>query len=164
MDSSYPSVVDAILQDFSDLPNLAELAHVATRLLMAALLGGALGFEREFAGKSAGLRTHMLVTVGVALFVMVPQLEGMDIADQSRVWQGIITGIGFLGAGAILKLTQEQQIHGLTTAAGIWLAAAVGIAVGVGRSGTAMLATVLAILILSAAGWIEQRYCQRRGI
>jgi putative Mg2+ transporter-C (MgtC) family protein len=140
---------EAILQDFADLPDPARLAVVTVRLLFAALLGGLLGFERERMGKEAGLRTYMLVTLGAAFFVIVPQLEGMPVQDMSRVLQGVVTGIGFLGGGAILKLSNERTISGLTTAAGIWFTAAVGIAVGFGRIGTAMIGTVLAYVILS---------------
>jgi putative Mg2+ transporter-C (MgtC) family protein len=138
-----------IQADFSDLPGMAEVSQIVVRLLLAALLGGLLGFQRERVGKAAGLRTHMLVSLGSALFVLIPYQAGMMLADLSRVLQGIITGIGFLGAGAILKQHEPEQIHGLTTAAGLWLTAAVGIAVGMGREASAVLGTVLAFIILS---------------
>jgi putative Mg2+ transporter-C (MgtC) family protein len=98
----------------------------------------------------------MLVTVGAAFFVIVPQLEGMQLDGISRVIQGLVAGIGFLGGGAILKLTSEKEVIGLTTAAGIWLAAAIGIAAGFGRIGTALLATALAYGILSVVYRWEQ--------
>lgn len=79
----------------------------------------------------------LLVAIGAALFVLVPQQGGMLIADQSRVIQGIVTGIGFLGAGAIIKHRSEDDVKGLTTAAGVWLTAAIGIACGLGREYTA---------------------------
>ena len=91
---------------------------------MAAVLGGILGFERERVGKAAGLRTHMLVTVGSCLFTLVPLEAGVGKDAMARVVQGLAAGIGFLGAGSILKLTEERKIHGLTTAANIWVAAA----------------------------------------
>ena len=138
-----------IQADFSDLPGMAEVTQIVVRLLLAALLGGLLGFQRERVGKAAGLRTHMLVALGSAFFVLVPYQAGMLLADLSRVLQGVIAGIGFLGAGTILKQHEPEQIHGLTTAAGLWLTAAVGIAAGMGREASAVLGTVLAFIILS---------------
>jgi len=147
---------EALTQDFTDLLDLRRLTHITVRLLVAALLGGLLGFQRERSGKAAGLRTHMLVAVGAAFFVLIPQLEGMAADALSRVLQGIITGVGFLGGGIILKVTDGQRIKGLTTASGIWLTAAVGIAVGFGRLGSALLASVLAFLILGALHRLNQ--------
>jgi putative Mg2+ transporter-C (MgtC) family protein len=148
---------EAVLQDLGDSVDLARQTHVLVRLLVAAVLGGLLGYQRESVGKSAGMRTYMLVTVGAAFFVIVPQLEGMSDDAISRVIQGLVAGIGFLGGGAILKLTNEKEVLGLTTAAGIWLAAAIGIAAGLGRVGTALLGTLLAYGILSAVYYWEQR-------
>jgi putative Mg2+ transporter-C (MgtC) family protein len=147
---------EALAQDFGDVVDLGRLVHVAVRLLVAAALGGVLGYQRESVGKDAGIRTYMLVTVGAAFFVIVPQLEGMQLDGISRVIQGLVAGIGFLGGGAILKLTSEKEVIGLTTAAGIWLAAAIGIAAGFGRIGTALLATALAYGILSVVYRWEQ--------
>ena len=96
----------------------AEADPFSPVVLLAALLGGLVGFQREQAGKAAGLRTHMLVALGAAFFVMIPYQAGMPLADLSRVLQGIITGVGFLGAGTILKRPAEEHIEGLTTAAG----------------------------------------------
>ena len=135
--------------DFSDIPSANEVVRILARLIVAAALGGVLGFERERSGKSAGLRTHMLVSLGAALFVLVPQQAGMQIGDLSRVIQGVVTGIGFLGAGAILKHSEEHKIRGLTTAAGLWLTAAIGMAAGMGREVTAILGTVLAFVVLA---------------
>ena len=109
--------------------------------------GGLLGFQRERVGKEAGLRTHMLAALGTAFFVMIPYQAGMPLADLSRVLQGVITGMGFLGAGTILKRPEEEHIEGLTTAVGLWLTAAVGCAAGMGRE--ASLGTVLAFIILA---------------
>lgn len=92
----------------------------------------------------------MLVALGSALFVLVPLQAGTDLSDMSRVLQGVIAGIGFLGAGAILKSSDDQQVRGLTTAASIWLTAAVGIAAGMGREATAVVSTLFALLILFA--------------
>jgi putative Mg2+ transporter-C (MgtC) family protein len=138
-----------IQADFADLPGIAEVTQIVVRLLLAALLGGLVGFQRERSGKAAGLRTHMLVALGAAFFVLIPSQAGMPLADLSRVLQGIITGIGFLGAGTILKRQASEEIEGLTTAAGLWLTAAVGIAAGMGRETSAVLGTVLAFIILS---------------
>ncbi|WP_019142467.1 MgtC/SapB family protein [Noviherbaspirillum massiliense] len=137
-------------EEFSDLPDVAQVTRVCVRLLVAVALGSLLGYERELRGTSAGLRTHMLVALGAALFVLVPIQMGMSVADMSRVLQGVVSGIGFLGAGAIIKLSEEREIRGLTTAASIWLTAAIGIAAGMGREMTAILSTILALLILAA--------------
>jgi len=144
------AVMEALRAEFSDVSDPGQLTRIVTRLLLAALLGGALGYEREKSGKAAGLRTHMLVAIGAALFVLVPQQAGMAVGDMSRVIQGIVTGVGFLGAGAIIKHASEQSVQGLTTAAGVWMTAAIGIACGLGREATAALSTVLALVVLMA--------------
>lgn len=138
-------------------PGAEQLIRVAVRLSVAALLGGLIGLDRELMRKPAGLRTHMLVAVGAALFVVASINESMAIADLSRVIQGVAAGIGFLGAGAILKLSDERQIMGLTTAASIWMTAAIGITAGVGQGGLAVLATLLTWLILAALTAVERR-------
>ena len=139
------------------LPDLGQIERVIIRLLAAALLGAMVGIERERAGKSAGVRTHMLVSMGAALFVLACSESGMSLSDLSRVIQGLTAGIGFIGGGAILKLTEEREVEGLTTAAGIWLTAAIGVAAGLGRWGSATLSVVLALIILSVVGQITQR-------
>ncbi len=136
--------------EFSDLPDLEQATRIVVRLGMAGLLGGLLGWEREHRGKAAGVRTHMLVSMGAALFMLVAEQEGIAPADNSRVLQGIIAGVGFLGAGTILKSDGAHQIRGLTTAAGIWLTAAIGVAAGLGREATALLSTLMALLVLAA--------------
>lgn len=140
---------NTIQQEFSDLGDAADITRVVLRLLMAIVLGAMLGYERESVGASAGLRTHMLVSLGSALFVLIPLQAGMRIEDLSRVVQGVTAGVGFLGAGAILKSQHDGQITGLTTAAGVWLTAAVGVAAGMGREATAVLSAVFALVILS---------------
>jgi putative Mg2+ transporter-C (MgtC) family protein len=137
--------------EFSDVPDVAQFTRLMLRLLVAALLGGLLGLQRERHGKDAGVRTHMLVALGAALFVLVPQQAGLEADDLSRVIQGVVAGVGFLCAGTILK-SGDDQVRGLTTAAGIWLTAAIGIAAGLGREMTAALSTVLALAILSMEG------------
>ena len=149
MTEVWNEVLSSIWADFSDLPRTAEITQVVVRLTLAALLGGLLGFEREQAGKAAGIRTHMLVALGSAFFVLIPVQAGIGGEDLSRVLQGVIVGVGFLGAGTILKGDHKGQIYGLTTAAGIWFTAAVGIAAGLGREATALLGTILALLILA---------------
>lgn len=140
---------NTILSEFSDIPDVTQATRVTLRLVVAAVLGGILGYERERQGKSAGVRTHMLVAIGSALFVLIPQQAGATAADLSRVLQGLITGVGFLGAGSIIMGTKEQETRGLTTAAGIWVTAAIGMAAGMGRESSAVLSTLLALLILS---------------
>lgn len=129
-----------------------HLAIVLLRTVMAVVLGGIVGMQREKVGKPAGLRTHMLVSLGTAVVVLACISGGMDMDGLSRVIQGIVTGIGFIGAGTILKLTQEREIQGLTTAAGLWMTAAIGVAVGLGALGLAVIATVLTVIVLSLQG------------
>jgi hypothetical protein len=138
-----------VASEFSDVPDLAQATRIVLRLMLAALLGGLLGLERENKGKAAGVRTHMLVAMGAALFVLIPQQAGIVPADLSRVIQGVVAGIGFLCAGSILKSEDEDRVRGLTTAAGMWLTAAIGMAAGLGREATAVISTVLALVILS---------------
>jgi putative Mg2+ transporter-C (MgtC) family protein len=133
----------------SGVPDRRQLARVVIRLLVAVLLGAVVGIERERAGKAAGLRTHMLVTLGTAVFVLACSGAGIASDGLSRVVQGIVTGIGFIGGGSILKGADERDVHGLTTAASVWVAAAVGIAVGLGNLGVALLSTLFALAILS---------------
>ena len=142
-------VAQTLREEFSDLVDAEQITRFLVRLLLAAVLGGVLGYERESQGKAAGVRTHMLVAMGAALFVLVPQQGGMQVADISRVIQGIVAGIGFLGAGAIIKNRSEEQVQGLTTAAGVFMTAAIGIACGLGRESTAVLSTLLALIALS---------------
>ena len=149
MEAVWHDVWWAVRADFSDLPGVGAVTQLVLRMLLAALLGGVLGYQRERQGKEAGLRTHMLVALGSAFFVLVPLQAGMAIGDLSRVLQGLIAGIGFLLAGAILKQQAEGHIQGLTTAAGLWLTAAVGVAVGLGREASAVVGTVLAFIILA---------------
>jgi putative Mg2+ transporter-C (MgtC) family protein len=149
MPTALQQIGDTIASEFSDLPDLEQATRVLLRLLLAAIMGGLLGFEREAQGKDAGIRTHMLVAMGAALFVLVSQQDGMLTGDLSRVVQGVIAGVGFLGAGAILKLDGEERVKGLTTAAGIWLTAAIGVAAGMGREATAVLTTVLALAVFA---------------
>jgi len=146
-------VIDEIwstaVSEFSDIPDVSTTTRIALRLALAALLGGILGYERERKGRSAGVRTHMLVAVGAALFVIGPTQSGMPIEDMSRVLQGIVQGIGFLGAGAIIVRSAKNQVEGLTTAANIWATAAIGVIAGLGLEATAVLSAGLMLLILA---------------
>lgn len=139
-----------VVTELSDVPDVATMTLVAVRLTIAAVLGGILGYERERKARSAGVRTHMLVAVGAALFVIGPMQSGMPIEDMSRVLQGVVQGIGFLGAGAIIVRTAQHQVEGLTTAANIWVTAGIGVIVGLGLEATAIMSTVLVLIILAA--------------
>jgi putative Mg2+ transporter-C (MgtC) family protein len=149
------------------IPNL-DLWEVALRLAVAAALTGAVGLEREFRERAAGLRTHMLVGVGSALFTIVSAYAWGDFIfdrtqgtafDPTRIAAQIVTGIGFLGAGVIIR--QGLSIRGVTTAAGLWVAAAIGMAVGAGYWGAALIGTGVVLVGLGplrmAEGWIVRR-------
>jgi len=139
----------------SGLPTATQLVHAIIRLTAAAVLGGLIGWQRERAGKAAGLRTHILVSLGTTVFVLAAAGSGMSSDGVSRVIQGLVTGIGFLGAGAILKLSRTREIQGLTTAAGIWVTAAIGVTTGLGGLGLALLSTGLTWVVLTVAGRLE---------
>jgi putative Mg2+ transporter-C (MgtC) family protein len=142
-------------------PLTAETAGMTARLVVAALLGAVVGWERESRGRAAGLRTHMLVAVGSALFTLIVVRGGGGTPQVAEVVKGIAAGIGFLGAGAILKNANDTQIVGLTTAAGIWLTSAMGVAAGAGWVVMATITTLLGWMILFALGrlehWIERQ-------
>jgi putative Mg2+ transporter-C (MgtC) family protein len=139
------------------LPDLLHVTEVALRLAGAAVLGGLVGAEREGAGKAAGLRTHMIVALGAAMFVLAPAEAGLAAGDVSRIIQGVAAGIGFIGAGTILKRADRNEIHGLTTAAGIWLTAAIGVASAVGPLWLPGLCAACALVILFFLGAIERK-------
>lgn len=141
--------------------DITQLSHIAWRLGSAALLGGLIGIEREWAKKAAGLRTHMTVALACAAFVLIAIQSGGVPEDLSRVIQGITAGIGFLGAGTILKKQSEEDIQGLTTAATIFLTAAVGAAAGAGHVAISVLCVIAAWLILSILAGVE-RLMKRR--
>lgn len=151
----------ALVNEFSDITDMEDFVRITVRLSLAAIFGALLGIERETKGKAAGVRTHMLVAVSCALFVLIPQMSGTTNADITRVIQGVIAGVGFLGAGAIIKGRDDESVRGLTTAAGIFMTAAIGIAAGLGREATALLSTLLALLIFSIAPiivrWFEKK-------
>jgi putative Mg2+ transporter-C (MgtC) family protein len=136
---------------------------ILTRLLMAMILGAVVGFEREKSGKVAGLRTHALVSLGAALFTVIsilsflqfPSVNGVPGYD-NRMVANIIVGIGFIGAGAIMK--REDKVEGITTAASLWMVAAIGIASGFGFFKEAIASTVLVYIVLAVLWWVECRF------
>lgn len=139
---------------------------VALRLLAAALLGAGIGLEREIHGHQAGMRTHMLVALGSAVFTVMsiygfPKLDTTSATDPSRVAAQIVTGIGFLGAGAIIKY--GTSIRGLTTAASLWVVAAVGLAAGAGAYFLAVVGTLIAVLALWPLHWLVGKLKLRGG-
>jgi putative Mg2+ transporter-C (MgtC) family protein len=142
---------------FLGLPDTGHFLRVLIRLVVACLLGGVIGLERLWDGKAAKVRTQMLVSLGAALFTLVPLEGGMTIHDLSRVIQGVATGVGFLGAGTILKSSDTHKVEGLTSAASIWLTAAAGMAVGAGWLWPAILGVILAWCILSGVRMLD--YC-----
>jgi len=137
-----------------DLPNAQQLVRVSIRLLIAMAAGAVIGAQREATGKAAGFRTHVLVALGSAIFVLAGFEYGFGNDPMSRIIQGLITGMGFIGGGAILKLAQDRQIKGLTTAGSIWATAAVGVAAGLGQLAVVLVATVLTWVVLAVfAKW-----------
>ena len=134
------------------------------RLALAGVLGGVIGAEREYRGKVAGTRTHLLVALGSALMLLVSRYGFADPGDSGRVAAQIVSGIGFIGAGAIM--VDRQSVHGLTTAAGIWVAAGIGMATAAGLYGLAIATTVLALVGLEVFGIIlfnDRRRRQDKG-
>lgn len=140
-----------------------ELVELATRLGAATLAAGAIGLERELGDKPAGLRTHLLVAIGSATFILVSEIGLSEYAegqkppnlDRMRTLAGLIGGIGFLGAGAILR--DRFGVKGLTTAASLWMAAALGAAAGFGFYDLTALATIFALVILVPLAFVERR-------
>jgi putative Mg2+ transporter-C (MgtC) family protein len=135
-----------------------------TRLCLACLFGAIIGFEREWKGKAAGMRTHILVSMAACLFTLVAleialtaeagATSGALRLDPLRLIEGVTAGVAFLGAGTII--VSAKKVHGLTTAAGMWLSGAVGLAVGIGQAGLAVMATALAIMVLEPLKWLEK--------
>jgi len=136
-----------------------DMLEIALRLGIAALVGIVLGLNRDLHGKPTGVRTLGLVGIGAALIVMAAGREGS--AEASRVMQGIVTGIGFLGAGVIIRNEQGRRVHGLTTAACVWLTACAGAACGVGDWRLVLIGLAFAVLILSTGGPFERAVRRR---
>ena len=133
------------------------------RLLLAGFLGGLIGLEREMRAKGAGIRTHFIVALGSALFMIISMyaFEGTDKFDSSRVAAGVVSGIGFIGGGVIIF--QRNVIRGITTAAGMWVAAAIGLACGAGPKmyPIALAATLLTLLVLEMLHFFHLRYGEK---
>ncbi|MCZ6690184.1 MAG: MgtC/SapB family protein [Planctomycetota bacterium] len=140
---------------------LHNIGEIVLRLALAVLLGGLIGFEREFSGKAAGLRTNILICLGAAAFTLgsIFFAEGTT-ADLSRVAAQIVTGIGFLGAGTIIQARGEVQ--GLTSAATIWVVASIGLAAGCGYYSLAIVTTAFAMISLLILGWMEKSLLSKR--
>jgi putative Mg2+ transporter-C (MgtC) family protein len=132
------------------------------RLVVAVVFGGLLGLEREIGGHFAGLRTHMMVAAGACVFIITgATIAGEDAAAMTRVVQGVATGVGFLGAGTILKLSDRLEIKGLTTASTIWLSAAVGTAVGLAEYELAAAGLCVSLFVLGVLGPMEKALARR---
>lgn len=135
-------------------------SEMIVRLLAAVLSGGLIGLEREIHGKIAGFRTHSLVAIGSALIMIVSidifeAYKGIATVDPSRIAAQVVTGVGFLGAGAIIRFS--AGIKGLTTAAGIWVAAGIGLACGAGFFKPAVVTTILALIVLIGFSWLGRK-------
>lgn len=129
----------------------------AISIILAILFGGTVGLERQISGKPAGLRTHILICFGAAVFTIISCRMAADNADSvTRIASQIVTGIGFLGAGAIIR--DRGGVHGLTTAATIWLVASVGMACGAGFYALAFISTILAVVVLVGLKPLEKLF------
>lgn len=150
--------MDQIWQELTaDFPTFSQMVTVTFRLTLAAIAGALPGLQRERVHVAAGLRTHMLVSLGAAIFVLASIDAQASVDATTRVIQGLATGIGFVGAGAILKSSENQKVHGLTTASSIWLTAALGTAAGLGRVWLTLLGSVLSLIILASLRRFEQQ-------
>jgi len=141
------------------VPTRMPHTELMLRLLLAAGLGAAIGLEREYHRKPAGLRTNILIGLGAALFTIVSIQMGGPGATPDRITAQVVTGVGFLGGGAILR--SGHTVHGMTTAATIWVNAAIGIAAGTGQFAMASEATAITLVVLALLGPVE-RYFERR--
>jgi putative Mg2+ transporter-C (MgtC) family protein len=141
------------MQEFMD--RMVDVMHLELllQLALAVLLGGAIGLEREISGKPAGLRTNILICVGAALFTTLSMKMSLGRGDPARVAAQILPGVGFIGAGTILHM--RGSVTGLTSAATIWVVAAVGMALGAGAYGEALGAALLVLMVLQGLGWVE---------
>ena len=160
----FSHTMDVVWEEiFRGMPAGQQFAQVVIRLTAAGILGALIGYERERAGKAAGLRTHVLVVLGTCLFVLGGEAIGMNNDALSRIIQGIATGIGFIGAGSILKLNEEHHIRGLTTAAGLWMTSAIGVCVGLGMVGIGIVAAILTLIVLAVLKRFESKSEKQTG-
>ncbi|NJK73242.1 MAG: MgtC/SapB family protein [Richelia sp. CSU_2_1] len=144
--------------------SLNNALGILLRLCLALLVGGIIGWERQLRHKPAGVRTHMLVSLGAALFIMIPLAIGKNGNERDaieRVIQGVATGIGFLGAGEILRQSQQEigevEVHGLTSAAAIWVSAALGTAAGCGLWKLSLIGALMSLFVLRVIKELERR-------
>ena len=140
---------------------MPQLLEMSIRVLVAALLGAVIGYEREIRAKGAGVRTHVLVALGLALFMIVSQygFDGADKFDAARVAAGVVGGLGFLGGGIIMKT--KNHVTGLTTAAGIWVTGSIGLAVGCGLYALSGICVVLALACLEALNFYTFKHGEK---
>jgi len=153
-----------IVGNFGDLSDGTAAGVVVGRVLLAAALGGALGYERERRGKPDGMRTHAVIALAAALFVLIPHRCGATTADLTRVVQGLAAGVGFLGAGAILKPSSDGAIHGLTSAASVYFTTAIGVGAGLGQGMSATVGTAIVLVILTFFPRIQRGVEAKLGI
>ena len=137
---------------------MPDMYVLITRIVIAGFLGGIIGAEREFRAKIAGTRTHLLVAVGAALMMIVSRYGFDGQGDPGRVAAQIVSGIGFIGAGAIM--VNRHAVHGLTTAAGIWVAAGIGMAIASGMYAIGIATTLISLIGLEVFGWIFRKHKQ----
>ena len=137
---------------------MEEVTRDLIPMTLSLALGTLIGWERQMGRKPAGLRTHALVCLGSTMFCLTTSYAytayGGHSLDATRIVHGVITGVGFLGAGSIMR--QEGYVHGLTTAASVWIVAAVGVAVGVHAYALAVIGTVFALIVLEGYRWVER--------
>jgi putative Mg2+ transporter-C (MgtC) family protein len=153
--------MDLLRDELFSVPDAGHALTVVIRIVAAGLLGAVIGGERELEGKAAGLRTHMLVSLGAALFVIAPREAGLRGSELASIVHGVAAGIGFIGAGTILKLAERETIRGLTTAASIWMTAAIGIAAGIGPLWVPALSAACAWVTLYVFARVEKVYADR---
>jgi putative Mg2+ transporter-C (MgtC) family protein len=149
-------VADLLNDVFPNALDAQALFRVTVRLAASIVLGGVIGFERQAEGKTAGVRTHMMVSLGSALFAVVSLEVSNDAAAFTRVIQGVAAGIGFVGAGAIIRVSNESEVKGLTTAGGIWMTAGIGLAVGAGLLWPAVVGVGLTLIVLGVLHFVER--------
>ena len=156
--------MDEIWTNLTHLPQATPWLVAVLRLAAACVLGGAIGIEREYKGKAAGLRTYMMVAAGSCLFSLLTfevvaqaarENSGVATADPVRVINAVTSGIAFLAAGTIIS--GKEYVSGLTTGAGLWVAGAIGVACGIGQIPLAALATVIVLAVMTVVRWMEKR-------
>ena len=147
--------MDALWSELARCTDLSNAVLVLMRLTVAAVFAGLIGWERERGSHTAGFRTHILVGVGSALFALVAVLPA-EQPDLANIVKGVAAGVGFLGGGAILKHVEHQAVEGLTTAAGMWITAAIGVAAAAGMYLPAFVATLITLFVLRPLRVVEQ--------